>query len=218
MEVIDEFKYKGLLAELEGIKGTKKPIHDFIKKVYELSNELRMVTRDYTSQPQTAVNAFRLVSKALVYDASSKPIRYSITRDLEYLANQIISKPLVTVDNVLEVFEFWQNKLSVSPDSIKQLVELLPIAEKLGPDRIHISTYNIKEVALAYQDERLTQLYLNNLFGSDNVISKRLSQSYPITQADKDKLLEKTKHILHVYNTILKELDEHNSTSSEEHY
>ena len=38
MEYLDHFKYMGLLAELEKVKGTKKLLRDFINRIYELSN------------------------------------------------------------------------------------------------------------------------------------------------------------------------------------
>ena len=33
MEYLDHFKYMGLLAELERVKGTKKPLRDFVNKI-----------------------------------------------------------------------------------------------------------------------------------------------------------------------------------------
>ena len=42
MEYVDHFKYMGLLAELEKVKGTKKPLRDFVNRVYDLSNKFSL--------------------------------------------------------------------------------------------------------------------------------------------------------------------------------
>ena len=86
MEYLDHFKYIGLLAELEKVKGTKKPLRDFVNKVYDLSNEFNL-THKGEQTPESARYCFMLVSRALYYNTGNIIIKdnlfliFSFTND-----------------------------------------------------------------------------------------------------------------------------------------
>ena len=221
MEVIDFFKYKGLLAELEGIKGTKKPIHDFIKKVYKLSNEFQYYNKDtFKDQPDTCRYAFILVTKALTYDSSVNSISQKIQSALRKLANSLISRGFVLADNMAETFEFYSEKVYFCPYTLDKLIDYIPLLEKLEIQNITLSLDYVDEFRI-YKNSSLAILaihkYMNNLLGPENVVSKILGQN-PFPEEDFDKLLKKAEQLLEINKTILKDSHEHNSTSSEEHY
>ena len=219
MEVIDFFKYKGLLAELEGIKGTKKPIHDFIKKVYKLSNEFQYYNKDtFIDQPDTCRYAFILVTKALTYDSSVNSINQKIKYDLLKLANILIYKGFVLADNIAETFEFYSEKVYFCPYTLDKLIDYIPLLEKLEIQNITLSVDYVDEFRIYNNNSSLAiHKYINNLLGPENIVSKILEQKSS-TKEDFDKILKKTEQLLEINKTILKDSHEHNSTSSEEHY
>lgn len=218
MEVIDFFKYKGLLAELESIKGTKKPIHDFIKKVYKLSNEFNYYNKDtFKEQPYTCRYAFILVTKALTYDSSVNSINQKIKSDLYKLANSLISRECISADNIAETFEFYSKKVYFCPYTLDKLIDYIPLLEKLEIQNITLNVDYVNEFSIYDNSSLAIHKYMNNLLGPDNIVSKLLEQKSS-TEEDFDKLLKKAKQLLEIHKTILKDLHEHNSTSSEEHY
>lgn len=218
MEIIDFFKYKGLLAELESIKGTKKPIHDFIKKVYKLSNEFSYYNKDtFKEQPDTCRYAFILVTKALTYDSSVNSINQKIKSDLYKLANSLISRECVSADNMAETFEFYSEKVYFCPYTLDKLIDYIPLLEKLEIQNITLNVDYVNEFSIYDNSSLAIHKYMNNLLGPDNIVSKILEQKSS-TEEDFDKLLKKAKQLLEINKTILKDSHEHNSTSSEEHY
>ena len=70
MEYLDHFKYMGLLAELEKVKGTKKPLRDFINRIYELSQEFSLNHKGQKT-PESARYCFMLASRALYYNTGN---------------------------------------------------------------------------------------------------------------------------------------------------
>ena len=218
MEVIDFFKYKGLLAELEGIKGTKKPIHDFIKKVYKLSNEFNYYNKDtFKEQPYTCRYTFILVTKALTYDSSVNSINQKIKSDLRKLANNLISRGFVSSDNMAETFEFYSEKVYFCPYNLDKLIDYIPLLEKLEIQNITLTVDYVNEFSIYDNSSLAIHKYMDNLLGPDNIVSKILEQKSS-TEEDFDKLLKKAEQLLEINKTILKDSHEHNSTSSEEHY
>lgn len=218
MEVIDFFKYKGLLAELEGIKGTKKPIHDFIKKIYKLSNEFKYYNKyTFKDQPDTCRYAFILVTKALTYDSSVNSINQKIKSDLRKLANTLIFREFVSADNMAETFEFYSEKVYFCPYTLDKLIDYIPLLEKLEIQNITLSLDYVDEFRIYNNSSLSIYKYMNNLLGTENIVSKILGQK-PFPEEDFDKLFKKAEQLLELNKTILKDSHEYNSTSSEEHY
>lgn len=219
METIDFFKYKSLLAELENIKSfksTKKPIQEFISKIYELSNKLNYYDNNYINQPETLRYSFMLTTRAMSYYTSKNNIKHSIIKDINFSSRYLITKKFITPEQVTETFEYYNEKVSLTPDSIKQLLEWIPYLEALGPDKVALTLYAINEFRIFSQTEKSIVIYFNKLLGPDNIISK--CSNLTISESDKQKSLNQAKYLLDIYNTLLKDSDEHNCTSSEEHY
>ena len=135
MEYIDHFKYMGLLAELEKVKGTKKPLRDFINRIYELSNEFSL-THKGEKAPESARYCFMLASRALSYNTGNIIIKDKLIRDLKTLSKTLLTSGAVTPENVLETYEFWDNKLDIDIRYLKDLIILEPIIAKMNPDDI----------------------------------------------------------------------------------
>ena len=70
MEYLDYFKYMGLLAELEKVKGTKKPLRAFVNRIYNLSNNFTISCRGERT-PESARYCFMLASRALSYSTGN---------------------------------------------------------------------------------------------------------------------------------------------------
>lgn len=221
MEELDEFKYQVLLNKLELIKGTKKPIRDFIKQVMELSNQLERYNKKYQSQPNTLRYAFILITKAISYDSYKTPIPYKILKKVDYASKAILTRKYITPEQVGQTYEFFKDKLHITFYSLKEIIDLLPyleqFSEQFSEDKISVNVDYIQEFKTFKSSIIALILYLNNLYGSSNIIS-RIHSNLEITEEDRNKVLETSKYLLDIYQTILKDSHEYNSTSSEEHY
>ena len=219
METIDFFKYNGLLAELENIKSfksTKKPIQEFISKIYELANKFNSYDKNYIEQPETLRYSFMLVTKAMSYYTSKNNIKHNIIRDINISSRYLINKKFITPEQVTETFKYYNERVHLLPNSIKQLLELIPYLKVLGPDRVILNLSIINEFKIFPQTEKSIVIYFDKLLGPGNIISK--CSNLTILESDKQQSLNQVKDLLDIYNTLLKDSDEHNSTSSEEHY
>lgn len=220
MEVIDFFKYNALLAELENIKSfksTKKPIQEFISKIYELANKFNYYDKDYRDQPETLRYSFMLATKAMSYYTSKNNIKHNIIKDINFSSRYLINKKFITPEQVTETFKYYNEKVHLSPNSIKQLLEWIPYLEVLGPDRVILTLSIINEFRIFSQTEKSVVIYFDKLLGPDNIISK--CSNLTISELDKQKSSNQAKDLLDIYQTtILKDSHEHHCTSSEEHY
>jgi hypothetical protein len=206
MEAIDKFKYTALLAKLESIKGTKKPIHDFIKELAELSNNFLSQSNEYKEQPLTQMYAFMLASRALTYDKSIKQIP-KCTRENIIRASQelIISNPLVDKSNTVDIFKYWDNKLFFTPRYLKKLYRIDNLTELLS-NPVTCYYFYIKELKVFTYDNYAAKLFLEK----HNPNSK-LAKAIEFNQLRHDKTIEELKQLTNLYTGVL---NEHNCTSS----
>lgn len=161
-EVIDTFKYNALLAELESLKGKKKPIQDFIKKVYKLSNSFRYFDESYKKQPQTAKYALILATKAISYDSSKRPLKQEIKSSIEALASFLINRCIVSPDEVEEVYKYYVGGIQLGPQDLDELLKQDELVEKLDEKTISIyfSTYSIRELRALSSGDIVARAYL----------------------------------------------------------
>jgi len=197
-EAIDEFKYKVLLAKLETLKGLKKPVHDFIKLVYDMSNNLKRYNVKGEEHPQTQVHAFILITKAMTYDGSASPIRKGITNSVEATARNLFKLSQVTLDNVQEVFQFYKSRIHLSPSNLAEFYKISDLFDVLKPTSFNVSNWDIKEAKIFSNTDAVAQLYLKN--HNPNAF---LLQDY---FKCKDSKLEKAKQQLSEFNTTLTNL------------
>lgn len=218
MEELDEFKYQVLLNKLELIKGTKKPIRDFIKQVMELSNQLESYNNKYQSQPNTLRYAFILITKAISYDGSKTQVPQTILNKVYYTSRVMIKNKYIAPEQVKQTYEFFKEELDITFYSLKEVIDLLPYLEQFSEDKISVNADYIQEFKAFKSSIIALILYLNNLYGSSNIIS-RIHSNLEVTEEDRNKVLETSKYLLDIYQTtILKDSHEHHCTSSEEHY
>lgn len=198
-EAIDFFKYKALLGELEPLKGKKKPVHDFIKKIYELSNKFRYYEENYKEQPQTARFAFMLVSRALKYDGSARSIKSDIIAKLSSLGGYLVSKKFVTADNVVETYEFSSRSIEFFPKSIKDLDYQLELMQKIPSNKINFKAYYLNEFRPFKYDEAACLIYANNKYGVEN---NPLRNVIEFSQTEYDDCIETSKNLYNLYNAM----------------
>ena len=158
MEYLDHFKYMGLLAELEKVKGTKKPLRDFVNKVYDLSNEFSL-THKGEKTPESARYCFMLVSRALSYNTGNIVIKDKLLRDLKTLSKTLLTSGALTPENILETYEFWDNLLYIDIRNLKDLVILEPLVAKLNPDNITLYTGLLSEFFMYSNTKKVVSLY-----------------------------------------------------------
>ena len=215
MEYLDHFKYMGLLAELEKVKGTKKPLRDFINRIYELSNNFS-TTHKGKKAPESARYCFMLVSRALSYNTENITIRDKLIRDLKTLSKTLLTSGAVTPENVLETYEFWDEKLYIDIRNLKDLPTLEPIIAKMNPDNITLYTGLLSEFFMYSNTERAVSLYLKRVLSSDNAISNILDERHKdISKHEQANIRNQALILIERHTQILKELDEHYSTSSD---
>lgn len=209
-ETIDFFKYQALLAELERIKGAKKPIHDFIKKLYKLANSFSYYNTEYVHQPQTLRYAFMLATRAMKYDGSTNSIKVSVRNSIDTVPYNLFRNFWVTPENVLETFEYYTSIIEIRPASVIELLKVEPMIELLELPRISISYYSINELSQVMGSKQIVKLILLK-----NNPDSKLGIS--ITSDDKQlaKDLLTLQDLVSTINPILKEQQhEHNSSIS----
>lgn len=207
MSTIDQFKYKALLAELESIKGTKKPVSDFINKIYELSNQFSTYDPEFH---ETARYAFILITKAITYNNSNIKIKASLNKQAQDLARLLIAKSIVTIDNIVETFEFYNDTISFYPESVK----ILPTYEVMinllkDTHSINFTTYQLAEFKGFYNSNPLISLYIKSVFGKDCIFFKYMRNPSPI----KATTVEDLENIINVLQITLKEVHEQLSSN-----
>ena len=215
MEYLDHFKYMGLLAELEKVKGTKKPLRDFINRIYELSNNFS-TTHNGKKTPESARYCFMLASRALSYNTGNIIIKDKLIRDLKTLSKTLLTSGALTPENILETYEFWDNPLYIDIRNLKDLVTLEPLVAKLNPDNITLYTGLLSEFFMYTNTEKAVSLYLKKALSPNNAISSILDKKCgDLNKYEQDNTRNQALIMIERHTQILKELDEHYSTSSD---
>ena len=215
MEYLDHFKYMGLLAELEKVKGTKKPLRDFVNRVYDLSQEFSL-THKGEKTPESARYCFMVVSRALAYNTGNIVIRDKLLRDLKTLSKTLLTSGAVTPENVLETYEFWDKNLNIDIRNLKDLTALEPLVAKLNPADITLYTGLLSEFFMYANTEKVISLYLKRVLSPNNVISSMLDKNLgDLNKSEQADIRRQTLIMIERHTQILKELDEHYSTSSD---
>lgn len=223
MELIDYFKYKSLLAELEKVKGTKKPLRDFINRIYELSNNFSL-THKGEKTPESARYCFMLASRALSYNTGNIIIKDKLVKDLKTLSITLLTSGAVTPENVLETYEFWDKSLYIDIRRLNDVHILEPLIAKMNPDIITIYAGLLSEFFMYVDTEVALSVYLKRALYPDNAISRILDKKLEyfsktvqahVIKRTQDDMREKALTMIERHTQILKELDEHYSTSSD---
>ena len=215
MEYLDHFKYMGLLAELERVKGTKKPLRDFINRIYELSNNFSTIHKGEKA-PESARYCFMVVSRALSYNTGNIIIKDKLIRDLKTLSKTLLTSGAVTPENVLETYKFWDKNLSIDIRYLKDLITLEPILAKMNPDDITLYTGRISEFFMYASTEKVVSLYLKRILSPNNAISSILDKKCgDLNKYEQAGIRNQALIMIERHTQILKELDEHYSTSSD---
>jgi len=199
-ETIDFFKYKGLLAELESIKGKKKPVHDFIKKLYKLFDEFYLSPSCNQETEQTARYIFMLVTKAITYDGSINTVNSKIIWNLKNLANQLTNCSILTAENVLETYEHYPDCIDFRSFSIEDLLKHDKLIDKLGTKRTYMSYYSIKETKSISKEKEIIKLVLLR-----NNPKSLLGNSILSNRTHVEEALKEVQDIVNVLQPILKE-------------
>ena len=215
MEYLDHFKYMGLLAKLEKVKGTKKPLRDFVNRVYDLSQEFSLNHKGQKT-PESARYCFMLASRALSYNTGNIIIKDKLIRDLKTLSKTLLTSGAITPENVLETYEFWDHMLDIDIRNLKDLITLEPIIAKMNPDDITLYTGLLSEFYMYANTEKAVSLYLKRVLSPDNAISSILDETHKdLSKHDQDSIRKQALIMIERHTQILKELDEHYSTSSD---
>ena len=215
MEYLDHFKYIGLLAELEKVKGTKKPLRDFVNRVYDLSQEFSLNHKGQKT-PESARYCFMLASRALSYNTGNIIIKDKLIRDLKTLSKTLLTSGAITPENVLETYEFWDRNLDIDIRNLKDLLTLEPIIAKMNPADITLYTGLLSEFYMYANTEKAVSLYLKRVLSPDNAISSILDETHKdLSKHDQDSIRKQALIMIERHTQILKELDEHYSTSSD---
>ena len=215
MEYLDHFKYMGLLAELERVKGTKKPLRDFINRIYELSNNFS-TTHKGEKTPESARYCFMVVSRALSYNTGNIIIKDKLIKDLGTLSKFLLTSGAITPENVLETYEFWDKNLDIDIRKLQDLITLEPIIAKMNPDDITFYVGLLSEFFMYASTEKVVSLYLKRVLSPNNVISSMLDKNLgDLNKSEQADIRRQALIMIERHTQILKELDEHYSTSSD---
>ena len=209
MYPINEFKYAVLLAALEKIKGTKRPIDEFIKKVYtETDNS---ATLDLASLRY----AFMLITRAINYRGAITQCNSAIRNRLDSIAN-ILSDQVITTDNVLQTFEFWPNSICFKPKTLTDLKRIDGIMRILKEQKLNYIMYDwyILEIKHLEPSKRnfSIKMFVTSTIGTDSPILATL----PLltNNFDPTLLVASFEETVNNLQSIIKETNEYISRSS----
>ena len=209
MYPINEFKYAILLAALEKIKGTKRPIDEFIKKVYtEADNS---ATIDLASLRY----AFMLITRAINYRGAITQCNSTIRNRLDSIAN-ILSDQVITTDNVLQTFEFWPNSICFKPKTLTDLKRIDGIMRILKEQKLKYTMYDwhiLETKHLEHAKRNFSiKMFVTSTIGTDSPILATLPSL--TSSFDPTLLIADIEETINNLQAILKETHEYISRSS----
>lgn len=216
-EAIDYFKYKAYLTKLENLKKsgkTKKPIFDFIKELYKVSNTFSNMNDKYEEQPETLRYAVMLTAKALTYNTSKTDLPRKYKKEYEMGINRLFIFMFLTPENINETFENIGKlpRINISTfEEVDYFNELLKVFKHPGI-KIGLS---ITKYYYFSKNQSISWLYVKSKYSNSPILD------YLEKPSDKsiEEAMEETESINNSLNLILKEqTNEYDSTSSEEHY
>lgn len=206
MEIIDYFKYKALLGELELLKSNQKHTTYFINKLYKLSDQL------YTAKEnaESLRYYFMLITRAVEYNIASRKCTRKVKDSLEYIAKYLTHNNLLTPENILETYEFWKLILEFSPDTLTDLLYIEKLAAVVyGIHSINVSVYSIKEIEILNTYYRpIVKLFLLNTIGPDSYVSKHFKTT---DSFDTSKIISAAEESISNLQILLKETYEQHS-------
>lgn len=203
MKQINEFTYQIYLTQLENIKYKKKPVQDFIKKLYEEGNNLYF----NEERLEDLIYRFMLITRAIKYDKSIKLIKYEIRNKIANLANILITYTNTSKD-IKQIYEFYLEYLSLSPNNLDELLIIDSNIEKLE-NSFYLSTYAIKEFRPFSYANNLIKLFL--LQNSSNT---KLVKSITSDSQKESYSIKEMENIINKYQSIIKEYNEHNNSNN----
>lgn len=206
MEIIDYFKYKALLGELELLKSNQKHTTNFINKLYRLSDAL------YTAR-ETAESLryyFMLITRAGEYNPASRKYTKRVSSSLENAAKYLTRNNIITPENISETYEFWRTTLEFSPDTLTDLLYIEKLAAVVYEiHSIDVSVYSIKEIKVIGTYYRpIIKLFLLNTVGPDSYLLKHFKNTESF---DTSKLISATEEVINNLQILLRETYEQHS-------
>lgn len=137
-EDIDDMLYAVYLHKLESLKGTKKPLVDFIKEMAENSNNFHNLT----------YRQFQLVTRAIHYCSAVNPLSVSLLNNLSTRLITIIRNN-ATEENILELLEHYKKRVLFHPSNIEQFIHADKMYNILLTERPDLSTgFSISNTAI----------------------------------------------------------------------
>lgn len=110
-EELNDMLYTVYLAKLESLKGTKKPLVDFIKEMAESTNSFYRLT----------YRQFKLVTIAVNNCTAIKVISSDLLHKLQRRLTTLI-RDYATEENILDLLEFYKASVRLEPTSVEQLI------------------------------------------------------------------------------------------------
>ena len=157
-----------------------------------------------------------LVSRALSYNTGNIIIKDKLIKDLKTLSKTLLTSGAITPENVLETYEFWDKNLDIDIRNLKDLLTLEPIIAKMNPDDITFYVGLLSEFFMYASTEKVVSLYLKRVLSPNNVISSILDEKHKyLSKHEQDNTRKQALIMIERHTQILKELDEHYSTSSD---
>ena len=155
MEQMNEFQYQMFLATLESIKGTKKPIKDFITRV------LNFTQSSYRDSIETKTYKFKLITRAVHYSSAQQTTTHEVFKWIENTATILAnSKKKNSYLETPEVFEFYFDTIILNPRTTQELLEADLKVTLCKDKHFDLRTYNITEFKPFSKPSVLVYLFL----------------------------------------------------------
>lgn len=111
LEELDDMLYAVYLAKLESLKGTKKPLQDFIKEMAKQTNDF------YTLTPRK----FKLTTMAIHHCSAVRPVSYDLYDNLKTRIPTLL-RNYATEENILDLLEFYTGNINFYPTTMEQFI------------------------------------------------------------------------------------------------
>ena len=198
MEQIDEFQYQMFLATLESIKGTKKPIKDFITEVFNFTQ------KSYNDSIQTRVYKFKLITRAVHYSSAQQATTNEVFKWIEYMAGILANSREISYLETPEIFEFYFDEIMLNPGTTQELLEA-DLKVTLCKDKyFDLNPYSIKEFKPFNRPPVLVYLFLKH-HAPNSIMFSKTNYTEPSIE-DINKAIAELRETHNVFHNMLNNL------------
>lgn len=184
---MDEFQYQMYLSAIESRKGTKKPLTDLIKELFELSTTAN-------------VYKFKLITYAASLCTAKSPLTIHQNDRIISMAQVFCNSKSITSIELQVILKYYDSEvLYFRPNSVSDLSRINEYFNIMGDEnKANVSFQNIQEFNGLHNRDLIVQLYIQAVYPNS-----KLLQQINNSKGDMPKAIAGVQHLHEVLSTIL---------------